>query len=1024
MAADERAEPLDPRLVERFATLDAVPVPDVWDRVRAGDRSPVDGPRVGARRRRHAVLAAAAAVLVVAVASVAVVRAIVGSPVDDDVTVSADGPRTPSPGEGNGDGSPGGPAPADGCDLDATVARLRDGMPDIDHGPTTSPADLAAAVDVVVRGEVLSITPDVDGAVAEVRVFDAAGIDVERLGSPVRIRLAGPGPIDGAPSGESVIVFADQAADGEPMRVAPEGFWVGCGQDGPAASVIAEPSGEGWRELAGGGVSLDELWTAILVPDGVVGQVIGLPLVVGDGTAVFDVRLVTGERFRLSVPHELGTGLRTLTQRPAPAPFVVDGPAGTVTVRFERCADQDGMTENRLGSAVVEDGGTVRFCRPDELLSVAVESSLDLDASLDAFDLRPIELGSRYGEVLASRWPELAGCGNCAPWGPMRFEDAGVVVNRTGNTRITAVSDTSLDVVWTVETGGAATFLHGGPDGVYVEVTNGPFHRIRPASGAIEWSLERDEAERDAGFTPLGDGAWLLRSSFGVEGDDRAPLLRAIDPATGEVHWTAEGRQGTEWQWADPVTIGDLVVLMDVTNSPLVGVDPTGGSLRAYDRRNGEPVWTTDLDSPTEAFDAGLLHVLDVDDGRALVARTVDGDLVRVDDADGSVRWRTHVGDGRVTGTQHDDRGRLAIHVVSAGTERLVAHRISRRRPSGTRARGWCRRGGLEAGALGVDHALIGEDPERAVDDGVVDQVGYLLGRAARGDRVPHELGHHLPGRVGRRVVGQRGRRGPLGEVALAVEDRRAHEARAQARHADGRAGRLQLAEQALAHPDHGPLRRAVGAETGHDPGHRRRVHDVALVLLLEQRQERAHPVDHTPQVDVDHPLPGLERVPEPADTGVVAHHVHGAEPADGLVAQPLDRGGVAHVGRHGQRLDARRLDGLRRRLEVGHLHVGEHDVHPGPGEALGERPAHPRARPRHDGGLPHELVHLLLPPVLRSDAVIRCCSSDAGANVTATPCGARNGSGPRRFARRQDDNPPAAATLRLLLPRPSHFPI
>ena len=56
----------------------------------------------------------------------------------------------------------------------------------------------------------------------------------------------------------------------------------------------------------------------------------------------------------------------------------------------------------------------------------------------------------------------------------------------------------------------------------------------------------------------------------------------------------------------------------------------------------------------------------------------------------------------------------------------------------------------------------------------------------------------------------------------------------------------------------------------------------MTFALLDEQRQEHPQPVQHAPQVDVDHSLPLIDiesRHPAAAtDTGVVAHQVNGAK--------------------------------------------------------------------------------------------------------------------------------------------------
>lgn len=381
---------------------------------------------------------------------------------------------------------------------------------------------------------------------------------------------------------------------------------------------------------------------------------------------VYDLELGEGGRFRLALPAAFATDL-TLREPPAPAPITLEGPAVSISLAFEHCPDQTGMSWNSLGSTVALVDDVIRVCRPDELIAMEVRPTLPFDSSVaEAVDLRPIELGPRYRSILVAQWEELASCGNCAPWGPMVYPEDAVAVNRTGPTQVTAVDLETLAEVWTVDTGGFNTYLHGGPAAVYLEVTGGPFLSLDPAIGGERWRIERDPDERNAGLSGHAGEAWLLRSSFSIEGDDRPPLLRRIDPASGEVLWTAQGRVGTEWQWDGPVVIEGHVVIMDVTNNPGVPVDPAGGAVLGFELASGTPAWTTDLDSPTEAYDFGLTAVFDFEDGPALIVRTIDGDIVRIEPSTGAIRWRTFVANGRLSGTELGPGGRLALAVMTS----------------------------------------------------------------------------------------------------------------------------------------------------------------------------------------------------------------------------------------------------------------------------------------------------------------------------------------------------------------------
>ena len=164
---------------------------------------------------------------------------------------------------------------------------------------------------------------------------------------------------------------------------------------------------------------------------------------------------------------------------------------------------------------------------------------------------------------------------------------------------------------------------------------------------------------------------------------------------------------------------------------------------------------------------------------------------------------------------------------------------------------------------------------------------------------------------------------------------------------------------------DHRRLRRVVGAHARQvvQPRNRRRVHDVSLVLQPQVGEEGPDAVDDAPQVDTEHPLEVLlgqvvEREPAAAHAGVVAHHVHGAEPFERRCCECVDLGLDRHVGGDADELDAGAGDLGRRPLERAAFDVGQHQPHAVAAEALGERATDARCGAGDDGDLPARVEH------------------------------------------------------------------
>lgn len=383
---------------------------------------------------------------------------------------------------------------------------------------------------------------------------------------------------------------------------------------------------------------------------------------IADGAAVYDLQLSDGGRFRLSLPERLA-GDFTVTERSQGSPILVEGATADIEISLAYCEGRGALNPNPLGSTVAIVDVSALLCRPDELIVMDVAAVGLTPSDAEYFDLRPIAFGPRYGLARTAVSPELGSCGNCAPHGPMVFTVENVVVNSTGRSKVTAVDLDTLEERWTYDSTHFGTFLHGGEGGVFVGVDGGLFTKLDPATGDQLWQIPLDWIDRDLGLSGHGDDVWILRSSAIGEGQHWPPTVRRIDIESGDVLWTAGGYKGTDWHPSRPIVFDDAVVLSGLTDmfadedGPLIG-----GFVRAFDVDTGDTLWTTDLEIAAPAFIVGAVEVLDFESGRALLVRTSDREVLRLDPIDGSILWRfDSVPVTQLDGTDFDATGTLAI---------------------------------------------------------------------------------------------------------------------------------------------------------------------------------------------------------------------------------------------------------------------------------------------------------------------------------------------------------------------------
>jgi outer membrane protein assembly factor BamB len=206
---------------------------------------------------------------------------------------------------------------------------------------------------------------------------------------------------------------------------------------------------------------------------------------------------------------------------------------------------------------------------------------------------------------------------------------------------------------------------------------------VAPRDGAVSaldlhngdelWRRRLASGQRAGNATAAGRHLFV-GTGFPTEGDERAPILYALDLASGTPRWRASLRPGTELQWGAPVVAEGLVLVRDLPTVPgggarsrLHALDAATGAVRwtadlgrevgfdgarpivdhgtvytvaaagrllALDARSGRELWTVTTGNPTSSI-AGI-------DGPILIA-TTGADLVGFDARSGSRRWAVRV---------------------------------------------------------------------------------------------------------------------------------------------------------------------------------------------------------------------------------------------------------------------------------------------------------------------------------------------------------------------------------------------
>ena len=218
-----------------------------------------------------------------------------------------------------------------------------------------------------------------------------------------------------------------------------------------------------------------------------------------------------------------------------------------------------------------------------------------------------------------------------------------------------------------------------------------------------------------------------------------------------------------------------------------------------------------------------------------------------------------------------------------------------------------------------------------------------------------------------------------IGAVALAVGNAGWHKVRAQHAAMQLLRNQPQILVERLRQADYRVLAHVVDTHVGRrqQPGHAGRVDDMALPGgflcggFEHHRGENAHPVDHSPQVDIQHPLPVAHRLlpQQPARAphpGVVKYKVRGTPAGQNFSAQRIHGCGVTHIHLPRHDLRSPKLQRLCRSLRQRIcLDVHQHQLHAGLGCNAHALQPKAGASPRQHSRLSRQSIQHRMSPCL-----------------------------------------------------------
>lgn len=305
-------------------------------------------------------------------------------------------------------------------------------------------------------------------------------------------------------------------------------------------------------------------------------------------------------RFALSLGGEATPdGFLRLTSREAPLRSA-DAPDGMLTgdglsvaVFLRQCSGPQGATETPWGYQVSQPGAWTSVCALEERVEVAIEAAGGLAAAdLDALRIRVLDVGPILAEVRP--WSCLE------PHSPLRNEDVVALGDGFYGGAVNGYDAASGALRWTVPVGTTAFVGVVTHDTVIAMPQYGAVVALDSGTGHERWRVELDPAE--SATSVAGDneaGIVVVGSSFPVEADVRAPRVRGIDLANGEVRWLTELLPGLDLQHTAPVLVEGLALLTDTLSHPHSA--PTS-YLHALDLSSGTLAWRADLHDSTQGF--------------------------------------------------------------------------------------------------------------------------------------------------------------------------------------------------------------------------------------------------------------------------------------------------------------------------------------------------------------------------------------------------------------------------------------